>query len=278
VEYAPPSQEGPFLVLGGLFGILFFLVFLGVGIYWLGFGYYLRRSEADTVADAAAGKYVDLEGTAHRHEETVRAPVSGRKCLAYNYNIEDRAGIDNRYREIDSGAAFAPFTLKTEDGTALVTAEFPELLLDGEKKQIEVPSDETPPRSVKNFLERSDHLEEAEEKGFASNVPGAYDRHQRRSTEHLLLPNETVHVGGTGRPPTEASGPLPTDTEAVVGDPTSGSGPGLVGRILRPGSFHVADLQMDGLANRKLRQGRKYLLVMALAVASILVLELLAGL
>lgn len=188
------------LVVGG--GVGGFMVLVGAG-YLRNYARTRRSDPVEIRRLADPDGPVEFEGTAEVHEETATAPLTDTECLVHDWKIEEFTGGDgSNWSRLASGEATHPFLLADGTGSVLVDP-------DGATRHLEdsdtytVEADESPPRSVAAFLDRT------------AAVDSEHSR-TRRYREARLDPGDDVYVYGPVRE-TGHSVDLPGPASAVVG-------------------------------------------------------------
>jgi hypothetical protein len=219
----------------------------------------IHRSERDAVRDATAGSQVDMEGAARVHEETLEAPVSGRDCLGYEYEVEEysSSGEGSGWDTVDSGGTTVPFLLETDTGTVLVSDADPSLAINDGKQQVTLDSHEEVPEPIRRFVQRNQEVDPVGGHTIDLKLTEIHTGKRRRYTEYPLLPGETTYVTGVGNSPATASIHVPREASALVRGPEREPS-GILGQVKRrlwPLSFLVADSPMNESRNDYLRKG-----------------------
>lgn len=197
----------PVLIGGGLLGV----VTLVLATALLRDANRVYADEPSAVDQATRGGPIELSGTAEPVDETLYGPISGRKCLAFHYEvIEKQRSGQNNWHTIEKGNKGVSFHLRDDTGTVLVDPVGASLTVDEETVE-EVWSDETQPPRIRQFIADNDR--------------------PRRYAEQRLEVGAKAHLVGTARPPDDPPAEL-GDVDAVVGAPDVGSG-SLVGSLVR---------------------------------------------
>lgn len=160
----------------GLFALVG-LVPLGLGLHELFVTYRLFATRPTPVADLpnVSGE-VEVTGVAWIHERTLRAPLTGRSCLAYEWAIEEERTDEEgepSWVTVDSGRRRVPFVVEDDTGSVLVD-----------------------PRGADVRLERKRNVRP----GLFGLSIGPFDLsfgRSRRYMETRLDPDEPVYVYGT---------------------------------------------------------------------------------
>ena len=162
-------------------------------------GYRLHATEPTPVADLPnVSGTVEVTGTARIHGGTIEAPLTGRPCLAYEWEVEERrrdSDGDTTWDTIASGSASVPFRVEDDTASVLVDPTNADLRL-AEAREIRVGSGERPPESVRAFVERDPDVDPE----YRELSVGPFDLsfgNARRYTESRLDPDEPVYAYGT---------------------------------------------------------------------------------
>lgn len=242
---------GTLFVLAGLCTVAY-------GCWKLRPAYHVYRGDTDDVlsVERAEGP-VELEGTASELDDagTVRAPLTGTPCLAYEYEVEElqSSGKNSSWNTVDEGSGRVPFRL--EDGTASVRVDPTGATLALETdRTIEVDGGEPEPEPVGEFLERESDLE-SENESLDLGIVEVATGNDRRYHERRLEPGGEAYVLGRSRYDVEARETM-RDVSAVVED-----GP-------ETPAFVVADTCQEGAARLLVKPALPWLVGGLLAVGS----------
>jgi hypothetical protein len=230
----------------------FVSLFLLIGLAILGYGLLNVRTYAKiklrtpTDAHAIGSGAVEVEGEAKAGNRTLEAPLTGKSCIAYEFEVEKYRHDDDgsNWHTRAQGAEVVPFRIA--DGTGVVGVEPTESSLSVERDyRVVVDRDETPPERVQAFVDGRDDLDH--DTGSFDLGPlsvGTGDKH--RFTERRLDPGMEAYVSGRAEPAVAVDGATPT-----VGDTGSG---GVLGSVLAE-PFVVADAGEDEVQWRYLKLG-----------------------
>lgn len=160
---------------------------------------------------------VEVRGTARPHDsQGVRAPFSGRMCLACEYETEEwqSSGNSGSWKTLDEGSVAAPFLV--EDDTGTVRVDGPAATLHVEADQLRVPGGESPPERIARYIELTDGVEQQDD-SIDLVVTELDTGNDQRFTERRVLPGDSLHVYGgvESAPPGEWGTDL---VDAVVTD------------------------------------------------------------
>jgi hypothetical protein len=187
--------------------VIFFGAFVIAGLYFISIGlrelvvtYRILVTEPTPVTDLpTASGPVEVTGVAWIHERTLKAPLTKRSCLAYEWAIQEKRTDeegDTEWVTVDSGRENVPFVVEDETGSVLVDPRDAEFRL--EKK-----------RTVR--------------RGLPGLSIGPFDfsfGRARRYLETRLDPDEPVYVYGTVTPaPAESDDADRVDARIEEGQP-----------------------------------------------------------
>ncbi|WP_137291349.1 GIDE domain-containing protein [Natronorubrum halophilum] len=193
---------------------------VAAGCWKLRPAYHVYRGGTDDIVtiERAEGP-VELEGTASAVGGTVRGPLTGTKCLVYEYEVEEyrSSGKHSSWTTVDEGAGGVPFRL--EDATASVRVEpaGADLALSAETT-IEVDGGEAEPEPIREFLETESDLE-SENTSFDIGVVEIATGNDRRYHERRLDPGEEAYVFGQSRYDVDARETMRDVSSVVEGGP-----------------------------------------------------------
>jgi len=227
INYNPDDLSRAYLRNDGLppmwlFGIAYALVAL-LGAGWLiktGIRRWRQRSLIENTPTEKARSLSmgpsEIKGKAIMDDlEPISAPFSDDKCVIGEYEIEQYEEDNNddgggRWRTIREGVLHTPFYV--DDGTGLVLVRPDDDatydLDPDDRTTTHVDSSGRGPAPVREFVE-------SENIGFPSNMPGK--ENDRRYSQNLVLPDESVYVFGTVRPRGDASSSTDNPDMLVVG-------------------------------------------------------------
>ncbi|MFP8891540.1 E3 ubiquitin ligase family protein [Natrialbaceae archaeon A-CW2] len=102
---------------------------------------------------------VDVEGTARVDERTVTAPLTGKTCLAYEYEVEEyRSNNDNgSWKTLDSGMGGVDFFIEDDSGRVRVDPDGSDMHL--ETHTITVDPGEELPDSLAKYVATTDEVD-----------------------------------------------------------------------------------------------------------------------
>lgn len=190
----------------GLFVVLLGFGLVGVGAFGVRRGW-RQRTEREVIQSAPTTDVlaltpgpVEVVGTARPADDgPVRAPFSDDDCVIAEWEIEeyDEAGKHSSWDTVGSGVVSTPFFV--DDGTdrALVRPEGARLdVEETAERTVEVKATEDPPEVIQEFLELDSTPGQSDEPLIEALDWGQMEG-DRRYTQHLVRPSETVYVHGT---------------------------------------------------------------------------------
>jgi len=190
----------------GLFAVLFGLGLVGVGAFGAYRGWRQReereviQSTPTTDVLALTPGPVEVVGTAKPTDDgPLRAPFSDDDCLVAEWEIEeyDEAGKHSGWETVGSGVVSRPFFVDDGTDAALVRPEGARLdVEETAERTVEVTATEDPPEPVREFLELDTTPGQSDEPLLPGLDWGQMDG-DRRYSQHLVRPEETVYVHGT---------------------------------------------------------------------------------
>ena len=150
---------------------------------------------------------VEIEGDVRAHDATLESPHFGRKCVAYEYSVEQRRRSSNKsgssWRTIDSGEASRPFVVEDESGRAYVDPDGASFSLESERtRRTNAAGEPVPDDSTWNF-------------SVSMNVPGMGNvgvGNRRYTEQRLDVGGHSYVVGTAERPPADVDADV-----AIVG-------------------------------------------------------------
>lgn len=174
------DDEPVMLLLGFLFGV--FLIWNGLNDFML--LRFVRDTPTSDIAAMASGD-VEVIGEARQLDGTLKAPLSGKDCLAYEYTVEQYEPGDQGSREIvDSGSSDAVFAVDDGTDVAAIKPDGADLVVDWDV--VEPGEGEGTPRP-----------QSGNEPSAAREIAGALaGSEQRTYKEKLIRPGEDIYVFG----------------------------------------------------------------------------------
>jgi len=199
----------------------------------------LRNDPIDVYRLSNHAGPVEVEGEARVDGGTVTAPFSGRACLAYEYEAEERSssGKHSHWETLDSGGAAVPFLL--DDGSAKVRVEPAGADLHLESHAVRVDPGDEPPGRIADYLAESDAVD-PQDRTLDLRIVELNLGNEQRFVERRLDVDETAYVYG----------------EAVE-ESAGGWGSGVVNAVIREGerapAFVISDAPERATAWRMAR-------------------------
>lgn len=202
-------------------------LFVPIGLCILVYGclklrpaYHVYRGDTtDVLSVERAEGPVELEGTASEVDDagTLRAPLTGTPCLAYEYEVEEHqsSGKNSSWNTVDEGSGLVPFRLEDDTASVRVDPSGATLALETDQT-FEVGGGEAEPEPVREFLERESDLE-SENTSLDLRVVELATGNDRRYHERRLEPGGEAYVLGQSRYDVEARETM-RDISAVVED------------------------------------------------------------
>lgn len=194
------------LMAPGLFAFLASLALVVGGAFGVYRGWHQRaerqviRSTPTTDVLSITPGPVEVVGTARPTEEgPLRAPFSEDDCLIAEWEITEyeEAGKHSSWNTVGRGVVSTPFFVDDGTDAALVRPEGVRLdVEETAERTIEVPTTEDPPEPVQAFLELDTTPGQADEP-LLPGLDWGQMTGDRRYTQHLVRPDETVYVHGT---------------------------------------------------------------------------------
>lgn len=190
----------------GVYTVLISLALVVGGAFGVYRGWYQRaereaiRSIPTTDVLSITPGPVEVVGTARPTDDgPLRAPFSDDDFLIAEWEIReyDEAGKHSSWDTVGSGVVSTPFFV--DDGTDAALVRPAGVRLDVEEtaeQTIEVPATENPPEPVQAFLELDTTPGQADEPLLPGLDWGQMEG-DRRYSQHLVRPTETVYVHGT---------------------------------------------------------------------------------
>lgn len=157
-----------------------------------------RLAAADPYTSASEpGDFVRASGAVVTTDERLRAPFTGRNCVAVRFDVEERR-VGSYYlpswERIGGGTANTGFEVRA-DGRRITVGDDPSTVSLGRSASVTVPRDEDPPAEIREYLGAADGVATD-----AVNPPkplaGPFSFGDRRYRERRLDPGDHVTVFG----------------------------------------------------------------------------------
>jgi hypothetical protein len=251
ISYSPDDPSRAYLRNDGLpsswiFGIAYAIVAL-LGAGWLirtGIRRWRQRTlvkntPTETAQSLSVGPS-EIKGKAVTEDlEPVSAPFSDENCVVAEYEVEEYDDDDDgggSWKTVERGVVHTPFYVDDGTGSVLVRPD-DEATYDLEPEDgttTYVDSSERGTAPVREFVER-------EGIGFPSDRAGK--ENDRRYSQNLILPGESVYVFGTASPRDDAPEGAENAERLVVGKEN--------GEVLEEPLFMVSDDEEKDLVGRR---------------------------
>ncbi|WP_255168636.1 E3 ubiquitin ligase family protein [Natrononativus amylolyticus] len=169
------------------------------GVRELRLANHVLRSRPHSVLEATNGGPVELRGTAEPAGRTLRGPLSGARCLAYEYEVREKRQSKNghSWKTIDSGEARVPFRLNDGSGSVLIEPPGADVRLHGGDR-LDVDGGTAPPDSIQAFIDENEAVD-CQNSAIDLRLFELRTGTDRRFVERRLEIGEEVHVLGTAR-------------------------------------------------------------------------------
>jgi len=141
---------------------------LGIAMGWYGIRplavvpSVLRANAQDPSEVTEAGSFLVSRGVANESSETLTAPFTGSRCLAFEFEVTERQpfgiGIPWFQAHLDDGVATRPFTLNGPLEALTVVPSAKRFALDTGSTIITVGASESPPERIQRFVDVRDNL------------------------------------------------------------------------------------------------------------------------
>jgi len=122
----------------------------------------LRANAQDPSEVTEAGSFLVSRGVANESSETLTAPFTGSRCLAFEFEVTERQpfgiGIPWFQAHLDDGVATRPFTLNGPLEALTVVPSAKRFALDTGSTIITVGASESPPERIQRFVDVRDNL------------------------------------------------------------------------------------------------------------------------
>jgi hypothetical protein len=137
----------------------------------------------------------EIEGTAEGDEKGVKAPFTGKTCLAYEYEVQElrSSGKSSHWKTLDEGGAAAPFLVADDTGT--VQVDGPAASLHLEATSLRLDPGEEPPARIAEYLRESEEVE-PQDRTIDLVVTELNVGNDQKFIERRLDIGESVHVYG----------------------------------------------------------------------------------
>lgn len=137
----------------------------------------------------------EIEGTAEGDEKGVKAPFTGKTCLAYEYEVQElrSSGKSSHWKTLDEGGAAAPFLVADDTGTVQVDGRAAELHL--EATSLRLDPGEEPPARIAEYLQESEDVD-PQDRTIDLVVTELNVGNDQKFIERRLDIGESVHVYG----------------------------------------------------------------------------------
>jgi len=180
--------------------------------------YHILRKDPLPVRDLHGHRGpVEIEGRAVEGDAgTVEAPVTGSRCLAYTYEVEElrQSGKTESWETLDTGMAGVDFVV--DDGTGRVVVDPDGATIHLESRSVTVPPNTELPARLARFVAENESVDQ-QDRVIDLKITQLAVGNRQRFTERRLDVGETVYVYGqaTRGPSAEWGSTL---VDALVGD------------------------------------------------------------
>jgi hypothetical protein len=168
----------------------------GMGMIWKGLNdlmilRFIRDTPTSSIGSMASGD-TEIKGAARKLETEFDSPFSDRRCVAFEYKIEEyrSAGRSRKWETVDFGGTNEPFALEDDTGAAAVDPSKASLRIDWDVAA-KTDGDTEPPEAVRDFIMNSEELSFEYNKSMGTGNP-------RRYKEKVVSPGQELYVFGEG--------------------------------------------------------------------------------
>lgn len=168
----------------------------GTGMIWKGLNdlmilRFIRDTPTSNIGSMASGD-TEIKGAARKLETEFDSPFSDRRCVAFEYKIEEyrNARHGRTWETVDFGGTNDRFALEDDTGAAAVDPSKASLRIDWDVAA-KTDGDTEPPEAVRDFIMSSEDLSFEYKKSLGTGNP-------RRYKEKVIPPGQDLYVFGEG--------------------------------------------------------------------------------